>query len=220
MDDKKQIQISLSILFLIIAIIIIVIMAYFIHVILNKKNISENQNINLTAKVNSLENTLSSMKVESKNEINNATNNSENINNSNTLIPIEDLFGIDYNAFTNKNNTGIAKISDGNLYYLDTAKIDRIAYIAPCNEYYTKLDSDVKRIKSVTLGSDTSIDYLVIKNDGSVKLLISTNPQSYEIYDELKDYKVDDITNFDGETFTLKLLDGTTQKVKHFTGGA
>ena len=41
----------------------------------------------------------------------------------------------------------------------------------------------------------------------------------YEIYEELKDYKVDDITDFNGEQFTLKLVDGTTKTINHFSGG-
>lgn len=100
-------------------------------------------------------------------------------------------------------------------------KIDTIKYYSPCEENYIKVDSNVKRIKLLTLGTDTSIQYLVIKTDGTVKELgIETSKIQYEIYEELKDYKIDDITNFDGDTFTLKLLDGTTKTVNHFSGGA
>ncbi|MCI8641460.1 MAG: hypothetical protein HFJ59_06315 [Clostridia bacterium] len=137
-------------------------------------------------------------------------------------IPTEDLFAIDYNSIKiNNENPCLAKISNGDLYYLDTKQIDTIKYFLPSEEDYVKIDTNVKRIKSLTLGTDTSIHYLVIKIDGTVKLLrINTADVQYEIYEELKDYKIDDITGFDGETFTLKLLDGTTKNVKHFAGGA
>ncbi len=137
-------------------------------------------------------------------------------------IPTEDLFAIDYNSIKiNNENPCLAKISNGDLYYLDTKQIDTIKYFLPSEEDYVKIDTNVKRIKSLTLGTDTSIHYLVIKIDGTVKLLrINTADVQYEIYEELKDYKIDDITGFDGETFTLKLLDGTNKNVKHFAGGA
>ena len=86
-------------------------------------------------------------------------------------------------------------------------------------EDYIEIESNVKRIKTFTLGSDVSIDYLIIKNDGTVEIVIvDDNNVTCKVYDELKDYKVDDIIDLTDE-FTLKLLDGTTKKVKHFSGG-
>lgn len=218
MEEDKKIKISLSTFFLIIAIIVIIIMSFFIYTILNENKIAKTETNTLKDKVNNLESKLSGMKVPENKEENEVT-----INKTSESIPTEDLFAIDYNIINGMEtiNPCLAKISNGDLYYLDTKKIDTIKYYSPCEEYYVKVDSDVKRIKSLTLGTDTSIQYLVIKTDGTVKLLgIETSKIQYEIYNELKDYKIDDITNFDGDTFTLKLLDGTTKTVKHFAGGA
>ena len=140
-------------------------------------------------------------------------------------IPVEDLYAIDYGtieffaeeAEKANMNISLAKISDGVLYYLDVNSIETMNYISPCKENYKKVDTGVKRIKTLTLGSDTKNNYLIIKEDGTVKSLnIKKDGISYETYETLSDYKVDDITNFDGETFSLKLLDGTnvTQKIK------
>ena len=140
-------------------------------------------------------------------------------------IPVEDLYAIDYGtidffaeeAEKANMNISLAKISDGVLYYLDVNSIETMNYISPCKENYKKVDTGVKRIKTLTLGSDTTNNYLIIKEDGTVKSLnIKKDGISYETYETLSDYKVDDITNFDGETFSLKLLDGTnvTQKIK------
>lgn len=60
-------------------------------------------------------------------------------------IPVSDLFGVD--------PTIIAKIVDGNLmYYLNT---DNSNYFSTTisDDKYVKLDSDVKRIKSVSISS-------------------------------------------------------------------
>lgn len=140
-------------------------------------------------------------------------------------IPVEDLYAIDYGtieffaeeAEKANMNISLVKISDGVLYYLDVNSIETMNYISPCKENYKKVDTGVKRIKTLTLGSDTKNNYLIIKEDGTVKSLnIKKDGISYETYETLSDYKVDDITNFDGETFSLKLLDGTnvTQKIK------
>jgi len=174
---------SLSKCFLFIAIIVIVVMACFMYNFSNEKNILENEILVLKEKINSLEHS----------------------------IPTEDLFAVDYNEIgASQSNPYIVKISNGDLYYLDKNKIDTIKYYSPCEEDYIKIDSNVKRIKSLTLGTDTSIDYLIIKNDGSVKSLIG---KTIESYDKLKDYTVEDIIDFDGKTFTLKLLDGTIKQV-------
>ncbi len=133
-------------------------------------------------------------------------------------IPVEDLYAIDYEtikffeeeAKKANMNISLAKISNGVLYYLDVNSIETMNYISPCKENYKKIDTEVKRIKTLTLGSDTTNNYLIIKEDGTVKSLnIKKDGISYETYETLSDYKVDDITNFDGETFSLKLLDGT-----------
>lgn len=133
-------------------------------------------------------------------------------------IPVEDLYAIDYEtieffageAEKANMNIALAKISNGVLYYLDVNSIGTMNYISPCKENYKKVDTGVKRIKTLTLGSDTRNNYLIIKEDGTVKSLnIKKDGISYETYETLSAYKVDDITNFDGETFSLKLLDGT-----------
>lgn len=140
-------------------------------------------------------------------------------------IPVEDLYAIDYGtieffaeeAEKANMNISLVKISDGVLYYLDVNSIETMNYISPCKENYKKVDTGVKRIKTLTLGNDTKNNYLIIKEDGTVKSLnIKKDGISYETYETLSDYKVDDITNFDGETFSLKLLDGTnvTKKIK------
>ena len=137
-------------------------------------------------------------------------------------VPVEDLYAIDYNAIKDNDvNIALAKISNGTLYYLDVNSIETMNYMSPCKENYKKLDTEVKRIKTVTLGTDTSNNYLIIKNDGTVKSLnIKKDGVSYEEYKELANYKVDDILEFDGETFTLKMLDGSIKKPQHFSGGS
>ena len=213
MQENKPIKISLSTFFLIIAIIVIIIMSYFIYVISNRNQIAKDETDKLNSKVNNLESKLCGMNTPNNKEESNIKNNIEN-------IPTEDLFAVDYNAIVNNMNPCIAKISNGDLYYLDIKQIDEIKYYSPAKEDYIKIDSDAKRIKTLTLGTDTSIQYLVIKTDGTVKLLgISESVVQYEIYEELKDYKVDDIPDFNGEQFTLKLVDGTTKTINHFSGG-
>ena len=141
-------------------------------------------------------------------------------------IPVEDLYAIDYGtieffaeeAEKSNMNISVVKISNGVLYYLDVNSIGTMNYISPCKENYKKIDTGVKRIKTLTLGSDTKNNYLIIKEDGTVKSLnIKKDGILYETYNPLAEYKVDDITNFDGETFSLKLLDGTnvTKKIEN-----
>ena len=72
-------------------------------------------------------------------------------------IPVEDLYAIDYEtieflaeeAEKANMNISLAKISNGVLYYLDVNSIETMNYISPCKENYKKIDTGVKRIKTL-----------------------------------------------------------------------
>lgn len=106
-------------------------------------------------------------------------------------------------------NAVVYKISNNDLYYYDLE-----------NKNYVKMDSDVKRIKTARLGAQHAGTYfLVIKNDGTVKLINNDVNNSYEIFEPFKDYKVDNITNIERKEnyivkATIKLIDGSTQEVE------
>lgn len=117
MKADKQIKIGLSTFFLIIAIIVIIVMSFFIYSILNENKIAKTETNKLNDKVNNLESKLSGMKVVENKEENEST-----INKTIENIPTEDLFAIDYNIITNNINPCLAKISNGDLYYLDIKK--------------------------------------------------------------------------------------------------
>ncbi|MGN1271204.1 MAG: hypothetical protein ACI4UX_04465 [Clostridia bacterium] len=203
--EKKEIKISLGTA---ICIFIIVVLLVIIGAMYYKLN-------NKTKNVAKVDNTV---KVEETEE--NKTTKEE--------IPIEDLYGIDYLWIQeyNRNYNGdvrLAKISNETLYYLDVTALDddKNSYLYPFKESYKKIDTDVKRIKTIELGNDVKINYLVIKNDGTVMELGFYNGKiSYMKFEELAGFKVDDILEFDGETFTLKMLDGTIKKPQHFSGGS
>ena len=154
------------------------------------------------------------------NKDNNLPNNVQETNNNNNnieTIPVEDLYAVSYdtleinlnNRKTDMYNAVVYKISNNDLYYYDLE-----------NKNYVKMDSDVKRIKTARLGAQHAGTYfLVIKNDGTVKLINNDVNNSYEIFEPFKDYKVDDITNIerkDNYIFkaNIKLTDGSTQEVE------
>ena len=154
------------------------------------------------------------------NKDNNLPNNVQETNNNNNnieTIPVEDLYAVSYdtleinlnNRKTDMYNAVVYKISNNDLYYYDLE-----------NKNYVKMDSDVKRIKTARLGAQHAGTYfLVIKNDGTVKLINNDVNSSYEVFEPFKDYKVDDITNIerkDNYIFkaNIKLTDGSTQEVE------
>lgn len=142
---------------------------------------------------------------------------STNDNNNIEEIPVEDLYAVSYdtletslnNRKTDMYNAVVYKISNNNLYYYDLE-----------NKNYVKMDSNVKRIKNARLGAQHAGTYfLVIKNDGTVKLINNDVNNSYEIFEPFKDYKVDNITNIERKEnyivkATIKLIDGSTQEVE------
>lgn len=188
----------------------------------NNLQTSLNQNKTELEKVNKelsdtkslLNNTGSKETTESKND--------DNI--TKASIPVSDLFGVD--------STIIAKIVDGNLmYYLNT---DNSNYFSTTisDDKYVKLDSDVKRIKSVSISSGVQTTFLVIKNDGSVYDLHvgndyndSTPKVIYSKYEPFDGEKIDDINSIIGFSgaragieANVTLLDGTKKDINWGNG--
>ena len=133
-------------------------------------------------------------------------------------VSIEDLFGVDSQSKI------IVKVSNNELYYYKGEELITNSLI---ESEYKKIDSDVKRIKTVNLGTDTTVTFLAIKNDGSVySLRYDYEAQNvvYEKYMPLSDIEVDDIISvrgFYGEksgiNAEIKKIDGNTEKiVKYF----
>ena len=148
-----------------------------------------------------------------------------NISEKSTNIPTNDLFAVD------SQNMLLAKIIDGDLYYflLDESKdFDYIATNIP-DKYYVKLDSGVKRIKTVSLGSDTNVSYLVIKEDGTVYQMyitlsddLKSKKVSYNKYDALSVEKIDDVLSIEGHpgskggiSAKVKLIDGKIKDINN-----
>ena len=146
-----------------------------------------------------------------------------NISEKNNSVPTNDLFAVD------SQNMLLAKIIDGDLYYflLDESKdFDYIATNIP-DKYYVKLDSGVKRIKTVSLGSDTNVSYLVIKEDGTVYQMyitlsddLKSKKVSYNKYDAFSDEKIDDVLSIEGHpgskggiSAKVKLIDGKIKEI-------
>lgn len=133
-------------------------------------------------------------------------------------VSIEDLFGVDSQSKI------IVKVSNNELYYYKGEELITNSLI---ESEYKKIDSDVKRVKTVNLGTDTTVTFLAIKNDGSVySLRYDYEAQNvvYEKYMPLSDIEVDDIISvrgFYGEksgiNAEVKKIDGNTEKiVKYF----
>ena len=148
-----------------------------------------------------------------------------NISEKSTNIPTNDLFAVD------SQNMLLAKIIDGDLYYflLDESKdFDYIATNIP-DKYYVKLDSGVKRIKTVSLGSDTNVSYLVIKEDVTVYQMyitlsddLKSKKVSYNKYDALSVEKIDDVLSIEGHpgskggiSAKVKLIDGKIKDINN-----
>ena len=143
MKKENKMQVSVTCLLLVIALFIIAMMAYYIYNMRDEKKIAEHETQNLNAKVNDLQTKIVDMETKERTANNtNPTDQKDNNNQlttentsvmSNTNIPMEDLFAIDYNEIQRGNNINFIKISEGNLYYLDKTKINKIDFISPAN---------------------------------------------------------------------------------------
>lgn len=82
-------------------------------------------------------------------------------------ISTNDLFALDTQDML------LAKIVDGDLFYWLGNSSDNSTFFTTTSSesFYTKVDSNVRRIKTCMLGSDTSISFLAIKEDGSVYIM-------------------------------------------------
>jgi hypothetical protein len=169
------------------------------------------------------------------------TVNSNEVSNSNTTvekcttpeqIPVGDLY-----VYAFDGGYGEALKVDNGTLYGRTSKDEAgmfTTYDYEFSEYdktraFTKILDNVKRIKSYNFGTDTSVTYLAILNDGTVKeIVVDHHKNTFKVvdFDELKGYKVDDITyawsvrgttsDYKGPFFkwTLKLVDGTIKKIE------
>ena len=134
-------------------------------------------------------------------------------------ISTNDLFALD------KQDMLLAKIVDGDLFYWLGNSSDNSTFFTTTSSesFYTKVDSNVRRIKTFMLGTDTSISFLAIKEDGSVYIMkvayddnMKNRTLKYEEYEPFKGLQIDDIILIRGYAgvsvgvnATVKLLDGT-----------
>ena len=193
MSEKKN---NGVVLVVIIIVLIILTMGYFVYRL-------SNENVELKTKI--ADNTCES-------EITEA-------NCSDETIPVEDLFATEYAVLKNANNV-IYKISNNILYYYDVTKSTSglsTTSIDPYKDMYVKLDTGVKRIKSLMLGAQhAGLYYLVIKTDGTVKII---DDGKYSEFEPLKELKVNDVIKLERDSENLKLtveLLDKTQKVVEF----
>lgn len=148
-------------------------------------------------------------------------------------IPTSDLVTLYYEANNERANVFYAYIEDGYLYYFnDYVQGDDISegafdfissFITSSNnknniKKYTKLNN-IKRIKTYNAGTGVDIVSMLITENGDVYTIdfYSIEGIKVEKYEELKDYKVEDILSFSGEMHSeIKLLlkDGTIKEIK------
>lgn len=213
MNEKTTKKINLSTLLLILCLIIIIVLGVFIYKILdNLQTLINNSSNELNT-----DNTNVSI-LENNNSLNELEADNTKISISENNISTNDLIGYEFDDFCSLVLINV----NGTLYYsLDKHnEISNNSYSAE----YTKLDENVKRIKSVRIGSDQSNSYFIIKNDGSVyELNVGydsdlTNPRIiYNLEKSLNQYKIDDILSAEGVSgsesgliIKATLIDGQT----------
>lgn len=162
---------------------------------------------------------------------NNIIKNNE-INNTD-VVPTSDLVTLYYEANNEGANIFYAYIEEGYLYYFnDYVQGDNISegafdfissFITSSNnkdniKKYTKLNN-IKRIKTYNVGTGVDIVPMLITENGDVYTIDFYNIEGIKVekYEELKDYKVEDILSFSGEMHSqIKLLlkDRTIKEIK------
>lgn len=136
-------------------------------------------------------------------------------------ITTNDLFGFDSQSMI------LVKVVDNDLFYwYGNEQSNNMFWTASTmDNKYIKLDSNVKRVKTFCLGTDTTVSFLAIKKDGSVyviKLDSQNNKVLYEEYEPFAGIKIDDITSIRGYTgmtsginAKVTLLDGTQKEINY-----
>ena len=135
-------------------------------------------------------------------------------------VPTTDLVTLFYSTSGEQKDIFYAYISDGNLYYIKDTKVNTIISGNEMKKYEAL--SDIKRIKQYNFGTSVMPEIFLITEDGKVYSAVvfgdgvGENPE-FKLVEAFQDYKVEDITNMEGEmesTYTLLLQDGTTVTVK------
>lgn len=144
------------------------------------------------------------------------------------IVPTSDLVSLYYEANNEKANIFYAYIEDGYLYYFndyvqEDGEIDGAfdfisSFTTSSNnknkmKKYTKLNN-IRRIKTYNVGTSVDILPILITESGETYTVDFYNIEEIKIekYDELKNYKIDDILSCTGEINTevkLLLKDGT-----------
>lgn len=147
-------------------------------------------------------------------------------------IPTSDLITLYYDVNNEGANVFYAYIEDGYLYYFnDDVRADGVAegafdftsvFRSNMAEYdgikkYSEL-SNIKKMKTYNIGTGVNPVIFLITENGEVYTITiySDNGIKAEIYEVLKDYKVEDILSHTGEmysVFELLLKDGSTKTV-------
>lgn len=158
---------------------------------------------------------------QSKNEINQSGNNTQV---KKETIPTTDLVSLYYEARQNGANVFYGYINNGALYYFtESHEGNNSGYIStfmPSSEMkkYAGLNN-IKRIKTYNIGTGVKVVPLLITEDGKVYSVTFYGEKDIkvELYEPLKNYKVEDILSHEGEEyseFKLLLKDGTTKTVR------
>lgn len=164
----------------------------------------------------------------------NEYNHNEKSDEADTLntVPTSDLVSLYYEANNEKANIFYAYIEDGYLYYFndyvqEDGEIDGAfnfisSFTTSSNnknkmKKYTKLNN-IRRIKTYNVGTSVDILPILITESGEIYTIDFYNIEGIKIekYDELKNYKIDDILSCTGEMnteFKLLLKDGTIRNV-------
>ncbi len=158
-----------------------------------------------------------------KNEINEELKIEEN---TQTQVPTSDLVTLYLYSMNDSTDVFYAYIENGYLYYFKehvefaNETIDRqVVFLNNGQtEKYADLDN-IKRIKTFNIGTGINPTPFLITEDGKVYEIVHRtmdNSMKVELYEGLKDYKVEDILSQNGEldvVFELLLKDGTTTTV-------
>lgn len=135
-------------------------------------------------------------------------------NKTSTIVPTSELVTLYYEA---DNIFFYAYIEDGYLYYF---KDDTRSFTSSNSENMQKYEDlcDIKKMKTFNLGTGVNPVPFLITEEGQVFCVNfdTDNGIDVEIYEELKDYKIEDILDHSGEwnsVFEILLKDGTTTTV-------